>query len=633
MQLHETFFQKLGDLLQLEKQSDLELYRDMVERLTMEERKAKGFSWYPVVVGKSGYTYGERAFVIVEHQEGPDFAHQFRSGKTVRFFVRLADGKDKERTGVINFVEKKRMKIILNTKDLPEWMHTGHAGVDLLFDERSYQEMEKAVRIVRDAKKGRLAELRSVIMGTKDREFDSFEKPVEIPELNPSQNQAVTRILASRDVAVVHGPPGTGKTTTLVHAIRLLCEREATVLVTSPSNTATDLLTERLSAQGLDVVRIGNISRVDEAIISHTLEARLSKHPESKNIKKVKIQAAEYRRQAKRFRRHFGKEEYDERKDLLQQAGELDAWARDLEDRLIDQILSSAQVISCTLVGAAHPVLEGRKFRTVVIDEAAQALEPATWIPIIKASRVVLAGDPHQLPPTVKSIEAQRRGLDITLIERCIAQWEDVSLLTVQYRMHNAIMGFSNEMFYKGVLRAAEGIHDHRLLSGLYEPVTFIDTAGCGFEEVVKEEYQSRYNPQEFRVLCEHLYQLVESHSDHPLPEIALISPYREQVNYMEATVKEDALLSTLPLTINTIDGFQGQERDVVYLSLVRSNAKGQIGFLQDFRRMNVAMTRARKLLVVVGDSATIASHEFYRSFLDYVDRKGYYQTAWEYMI
>ena len=633
MQLHETFFQKLGDLLQLEKQSDLELYRDMVERLTMEERKAKGFSWYPVVVGKSGYTYGERAFVIVEHQEAPDFAHQFRSGKTVRFFVRLADGKDKERTGVINFVEKKRMKIILNTKDLPEWMHTGHAGVDLMFDERSYQEMEKAVRIVRDAKKGRLAELRSVIMGTKEREFDYFEKPVEIPELNPSQNQAVTRILASRDVAVVHGPPGTGKTTTLVHAIRLLCEREATVLVTSPSNTATDLLTERLSAQGLDVVRIGNISRVDEAIISHTLEARLSKHPESKNIKTVKIQAAEYRRQAKRFRRHFGKEEYDERKDLLQQAGELDAWARDLEDRLIDQILSSAQVISCTLVGAAHPVLEGRKFRTVVIDEAAQALEPATWIPIIKASRVVLAGDPHQLPPTVKSIEAQRRGLDITLIERCIAQWEDVSLLTVQYRMHNAIMGFSNEMFYKGVLRAAEGIHDHRLLSGLYEPVTFIDTAGCGFEEVVKEEYQSRYNPQEFRVLCEHLYQLVESHSDHPLPEIALISPYREQVNYMEATVKEDALLSTLPLTINTIDGFQGQERDVVYLSLVRSNAKGQIGFLQDFRRMNVAMTRARKLLVVVGDSATIASHEFYRSFLDYVDRKGYYQTAWEYMI
>ncbi|MBK8491718.1 MAG: AAA family ATPase [Saprospirales bacterium] len=633
MQSHEAFFQKLTDLIHLEKESDLAQYRDLVARLTMAERKAKGFTWYPVLVGKSGYTYGERAYVIIEHQEPAGFTHQFRSGKTVRFFVQLADGKAKERTGVVNFVDKKRMKIILNTKDLPEWMHGGQAGVDLQFDERTYQEMEKAVKIVREAKKGRIAELRAVFMGAKERLVAPVSHPVEVPQLNPSQNQAVNQILASQDVAVVHGPPGTGKTTTLVQAIKLLCETEATVLVTAPSNTATDLLTERLSELGLEVIRVGNISRVDESIISHTLEAQLSKHPESKNIKKVKIQAAEFRRQAKRFRRHFGKEEYDERKDLLKQAGELDAWARDLEDRLIDQLLTGAQVITCTLVGAAHPVLDGRKFRTVVIDEAAQALEPATWIPIIRASRVVLAGDPHQLPPTVKSIEAQRSGLDVTLIERCIAQWDDVSLLTIQYRMHHAIMGFSNEIFYKGLLRAAEEIHDHRLLFGGHEPVTFIDTAGCGFEEVVKEEFQSRYNPQEFHILCEHLYQLVESYGDHPLPSIALISPYREQVIHMESVVKEDALLSSLPLTINTIDGFQGQERDVVYISLVRSNPKGQIGFLSDFRRMNVAMTRARKLLVVVGDSATIATHDFYQALLDYVDRKGHYQTAWEFML
>lgn len=630
---HEAFFQQLGDLVRMEKASELEYYRELIERLPLEERKAKGFTWFPVQVGKSGYTYGERAYVIVEHQESPDFAHQFRGGKTVRFFIRLADGKIKERTGVINFVEKRRMKIVLNAKDLPDWMNSGHAGVDLMFDERTYQEMEKALKIVREVKKGRLAELRAILLGAQPRTTDPIAAPVNIPELNPSQNRAIGQILAAQDIAVVHGPPGTGKTTTLVHAIRLLCEREATVLVTAPSNTATDLLTERLAGQGLNVVRVGNISRVDEAIISHTLEAQLSKHPESRNIKKVKIQAAEFRRQAKRFRRHFGKEEYDERKDLLKQAGDLDAWAKDLEDRLIDQILSSAQVITCTLVGAAHPVLEHLRFRTVVIDEAAQALEPASWIPIIRASRVVLAGDPYQLPPTVKSVEAQRKGLDVTLIERCIAMWDDVSLLTVQYRMHNAIMGFSNEMFYKGVLRAAEGIHDHRLAFGGHEPVTFIDTAGCGFDELVKEEYQSRYNPQEFHILCEHLYQLVESHADHPLPSIALISPYREQVAHMEATVKEDSLLSSLPITVNTIDGFQGQERDVVYLSLVRSNPKGQIGFLDDYRRMNVAMTRAKKLLVVVGDSATIASHEFYRSFLDYVDRKGHYQTAWEYML
>ncbi|MCB9283354.1 MAG: AAA family ATPase [Lewinellaceae bacterium] len=633
MQTHEAFFQKLHDLIQLEKEEDLEQYRALVERLPMAERKAKGFTWYPVLVGKSGYTYGERAYVIVEHQEAPDFSHQFRSGKTVRFFVQLSDGKTKERTGVINFIDKKRMKIVLNTKDLPEWMHTGQAGVDLQFDERTYQEMEKALKIVREAKKGRLAELRAVFMGKQERLLAPIPKPVQLAELNDSQNQALNQILAAQDVAVVHGPPGTGKTTTLVHAIRLLCERESTVLVTAPSNTATDLLTERLAEMDLNVVRVGNISRVDESIISHTLEAQLSKHPESKNIKKVKIQAAEYRRQAKRFRRTFGREEYNERKDLYQQAGELDAWAKDLEDRLIDQILTAAQVITCTLVGAAHPVLEGRKFRTVVIDEAAQALEPASWIPIIRASKVVLAGDPHQLPPTVKSMKAQREGLDVTLIERCIAQWEDVSLLTVQYRMHNAIMGFSNEIFYKGLLRAAEEIHDHRLLFGGHEPVTFIDTAGCGFEELVTGEYQSRYNPQEFQILCEHLYQLVESYGDHPLPSIALISPYREQVVYMESIVREDALLASLPLTINTIDGFQGQERDVVYISLVRSNSKGQIGFLSDYRRMNVAMTRARKLLVVVGDSATIANHDFYQAFLDYVDREGHYQTAWEFML
>lgn len=633
MRPHEAFFQKLNELIQLEKQSDLEQYRALVERLPMAERKEKGFTWYPVLVNKSGYTYGERAYVVIAHQEPSGFQHQFRSGKTVRFFVQLADGKTKERSGVINFVDKARMKIILNTKDLPEWLHTGQAGVDLQFDERSYQEMEKALKIVREAKNGRLPELRAVLMGKKERTSVPLSSPIEIPALNPSQNKAVNQILAAQEVAVVHGPPGTGKTTTLVRAIELLCKNEPTVLVTAPSNTAADLLTERLSDLGLRVVRVGNISRVDESIISHTLEAQLSQHPESKNIKKVKIQAAEYRRQAKRYRRSFGREEYKERKNLYQQAGELDAWARELEDRLIDQILSGAQVITCTLVGAAHPVLEGRKFRTVVIDEAAQALEPATWIPVIRASRVVLAGDPHQLPPTVKSMEAQRKGLDVTLIERCIALWEDVNLLTIQYRMHHAIMGFSNEIFYKGLLRAAEEIHDHRLLFGGHHPVTFIDTAGCGFEEMVVEKYQSRYNPQEFQILCEHLYQLVESYGDHPLPDIALISPYREQVSHMESVAKEDARLSNLPLSINTIDGFQGQERDVVYISLVRSNAKGQIGFLSDYRRMNVAMTRAKKLLVVVGDSATIAAHDFYQAFLDYVDREGQYQTAWEYLI
>ena len=620
------------ELLKLEKEADFEQFKTMVESLSLKERQEKGYTWHPVQIVKSGYTYGERAFVIVERPVGQEGPHQFRSGTTVRLFTLESEKGLRERNGVVNFVEKRRMKIILNSKDLPSWTAFGQLGVDLLFDERTYVEMERALKAVATARQGRLADLRDVLGGRLPARFHPAEHAVDIPTLNPSQNAAVDRILAAQDVAVVHGPPGTGKTTTLVQAIKILAEREGTVLVTAPSNTAVDLLTERLAAEELQVVRVGNISRVDEQLIRHTLEGRLSEHPESKNIKKVKIQAAEYRRQAKRFKRHFGAAEQRERRHLFQQAGELEAWANQLEDRLIDQILSSAQVITCTLIGSAHKVLDRRHFRTVVIDEAAQALEPATWVPLLKAGKVVLAGDPFQLPPTVKSPEAQRRGLNVTLIEKCLKRLPEVSLLNVQYRMHQAIMGFSNERFYGGILRAAEAVREHRLPAGPARSVVFIDTAGCGFDEQLNEEYRSRYNPEEFHILCEHLYQLTESLREHPSPSYALISPYREQVVHMETVVREDARLQELPLAVNTIDGFQGQEKDVVYISLVRSNRQGQIGFLSDYRRMNVAMTRARKLLVVVGDSATIGGHEFYGAFLEYVEREGAYQTAWEFM-
>lgn len=625
---------KLQELLELERQEDLEQFKALVEKQPLAERIVKGFSWYGVRAIKSGYTYGERAFVIVERegrQEHPE--HQFRAGKTVRLFCEVKDGKPRERTGVLQFVDRNRLKIVLNARDLPDWLDLGVLGVDLLFDERSYQEMEKALKKVIQAKRDRLAELRDILLGEQPPAYYPTPHPVEIPELNPSQNQAINRILASRDVAVIHGPPGTGKTTTLVHAIRILCQTEGTVLVTAPSNTAVDLLVERLSGQGLTVVRIGNISRVEETIIRHTLEAQLSQHPESKNIKKVKIQAAEYRRQARKFRRTFGREERSEREHLEHQAKELDAWANQLENRLIGQILDGAQVIACTLVGASHPVLAGRKFRTAVIDEAAQALEPATWIPIIRASRVVLAGDPFQLPPTVKSLAAQRGGLDITLLEKLIRRWPEVDLLNIQYRMHLAIMGFSNHRFYGGALRAAESVAEHQLGFGSHPPVTFIDTAGCGFDEMLNPETQSRYNPHEFGILCEHLYQVAEfMEAFEEFPSIGIISPYREQVQYMEKEFREDGRINGLPATINTIDGFQGQERDIIYLSLVRSNEKGDIGFLKDYRRMNVAMTRARKWLVVVGDSSTIGANDFYKDFLDYVDREGEYTTAWSYL-
>lgn len=623
---------RLRDLLAMEKEEDLEQYRQKIEAMPLHRRREEGYSWYPLQLIKKGYTIGERAFVVVERSKGLDEEHHFRSGKTVRLFTEAPDVSRPERSGVVYWVNKNQMHIILNAKDLPEWVGLGALGVDVLFDETTYQEMEKALMKVMEARQGRLAELREVLYGHRPARYEEESAPVGISSLNDSQNRAVETVLAARDIAIIHGPPGTGKTTTLVQAVRLLSEREGAVLVTAPSNTAVDLLTERLAAEGLAVVRIGNISRVDEDLLSHTLEMRVADHPESRHIKKVKIQAAEARRQARRYKRRFGRKEAEERRRLFREARELTDWANQLEDRLIDRILDSAQVITCTLVGSAQRVLERRKFRTVVIDEAAQALEPATWIPILRASRVVLTGDPFQLPPTVKSVQAQREGLSVTLIEKCLERLPRVQLLEVQYRMHELIMGFSNQQFYDGKLRADESVARHQLPADTETPVVFIDTAGCGFSERLHEAYQSRYNPEEFQILCEHLYQLLDTFNGAPPPDIALISPYREQVHYMEERVEEDIRLADVPLTINTIDGFQGQERDVVYLSLVRSNDQAEIGFLSDYRRMNVAMTRARKKLIIVGDSATVGGNFFYEAFLKYCEENGAYRTAWEFM-
>ena len=646
-------FPHLLSLLHRERDEDLQEYLRQVRERPLSERVERGYSWYPLQVVQTGFALGDKAFVVVERTTRRDEPHQLRSGQTVRFFTQSPHVENAEKQGVVNFVERNRMKIILNARDVPDWITFGQLGVDQLFDDRSYREMETALHKVMQAKGDRLAELRDIFTGKK-KAAEVFETaPVALPGLNDSQNAAVTAILANRDVTVIHGPPGTGKTTTLVAAIAQLVEKESTVLVTAPSNTAADLLTERLAAAGVQVVRVGNISRVDESVMAHTLDSILARHPESKNIKKVKIQAAEYRRQSRQHKRSFGYEERREREHLKQQARELEAWAGTLEEKLVEMVLTSAQAITCTLVGANHPVLERYRFRTCVMDEAAQALEPAAWIPIVKCSRVVLAGDPFQLPPTVKSMEAARGGLSKTLIERSLELLPDaVHLLDVQYRMHHTIMDFSNQYFYDGALKAHDSVVGHRLLSldaagetvTVFEPVLFVDTAGTGFEEKINKDtskdstrYASKYNPEEALLLREHLLQLLEKFPDpERFPSIGILSPYREQVNYLEDMVREDELLSPLlansQLVVNTVDGFQGQERDVIYISLVRSNPKSEIGFLSDYRRMNVAMTRARKLLVVIGDSATIGNNPFYAKFLEYCEKKGGYQSAWEYM-
>ena len=671
-------FVQLLDLLRQEREEDQREYLRQVRERPLPERVEQGYAWYPLQVVQTGFALGDKAFVLVERTTRLHEPHQLRAGQSISFFTTTEHVARAEQTGIVNFVERNRMKIILNARDVPDWITLGQLGVEQLFDDRSYREMERALTKVMQAKGDRLAELRDllsppqVLPGKEQRADVAIEKMEPVEEalgLNASQHAAVQAILANPNVAVVHGPPGTGKTTTLVAAIRLLCARESTVLVTAPSNTAADLLTERLADVGLNVVRIGNVSRVDEHVLPHTLDAILARHPESRNIRKVKMQAAEWRRQTQRHKRTFSGEDRREREHLKQQVRELEAWARTLEERLVEEILTGAQAITCTLVGAASPLLERYKFRTCVMDEAAQALEPAAWIPIIKCSRVVLAGDPFQLPPTVKSQAAARQGLSKTLIERCLEIIpQQVHLLTVQYRMHQAIMDFSNQYFYGGVLEAHESVRDRLLTApqvqkdesgdtphaafqhaAFQHPVVFIDTAGTGFEEKINRQtgkestrYQSKYNPDEGLLVREHLLQLLSIFSSDALPSIGILSPYREQVNYLQDLVRDDADLAPLllprsgevrsGLAINTIDGFPGQERDVIYISLVRSNAKHEIGFLNDYRRMNVAMTRARMLLVVIGDSATIGNNPFYKAFLAYCDQSGLYQTAWEYL-
>ena len=632
MEQEQQAFDSLLEALRIEKEKDLENYKKRIQRLPLKERTETGVSWYPLQVVKQGYTLGERAFLTVERSKKLGREHQFRSGRPVRLFTMQPVNGKGEKSGVVHFVDKNKMKIILNSKDIPDWIGLGLLGVDLLFDDRTYKEMEKALLAVKNASGDRLAELRSIFLGNKAPHFRKTQHPFQLPQLNASQNAAVQAILNSDDVAIIHGPPGTGKTTTIVQAIKQLSKYENTVLVCAPSNTAVDLITERLSLEGILVVRMGNISRVDENVLNNTLEMRIAQHPENKNIKKLKKEAAEKRRSAQRFKRKFGRDEYLNRKDQYKEAKDLMDWAIQLETRIIDQILESAQVITCTLVGAADRMLAHRKFKTVVIDEAAQALEPATWIPIRKASKVVLTGDPFQLPPTVKSIEAAKQGLSITLMEKCLQHFPMTNLLNIQYRMHELIMEFSNEAFYEGKLMADDSVREVRLPIPNNIPIIFIDTAGAGFEEKTHSAHSSKFNPEEFQILCEHLHQLIASYAGIDVPSIAIISPYREQVQMMKSFIAEDPIFSEQPISVNTVDGFQGQEKEIVYISLVRSNAKGEIGFLKDYRRINVAMTRAKKQLIMVGDSATIGKDAFYDRLLEYCETFGDYQTAWNYI-
>jgi ATP-dependent RNA/DNA helicase IGHMBP2 len=404
----------------------------------------------------------------------------------------------------------------------------------------------------------------------------------------------------------------------------------------APSNTAVDLLSEKLSLEGLNVVRVGNPARVSERLMSLTLDSKMTGHQQMKEIKKLKKQANEFRSMAHKYKRNFGPAEREQRKALLTEARRIMKDVENTEQYIVNDLLAKAQVITATLVGANHYTVRNLNYHTVVIDEAGQALEPACWIPILKAKKLVLAGDHCQLPPTIKSDEAARKGLNKTLLEKnTLLHPEAVVLLEEQYRMHERIMGYSSAVFYNNQLKAHASVATHTLKED-EKPLLFIDTAGCGFEE--KNEDFSISNPEEAAFVCKHITQqvtqLAEKYNAEDFPTIAVISPYRQQVLQLQEYVQSSSILQTYAhkISVNTIDSFQGQERDMVYISMTRSNADNKIGFLSDIRRMNVAMTRARKKLVVVGDSGTLSQLPFYENFIAYAQQYELYQSAWELM-
>ena len=630
------YFEHLQALLQTERDEDKRAYEELTQRSTVAERRANGLAWYPIAIRGTEPAKGDYITVEVERTTHTDISHQLRFGASVKLFPNH-DPKENKIEGTVTYQGGNRLKMHIRTEELPDWADDGKLGIDLLFDDNSYDEMQAAVKAAM-AQEGKKEEcpMARIVTGRAKPTFDESIPLYSDAKLNASQQAAVTRILQANELAIVHGPPGTGKTTTLVQAIKAMIARDhKQILVVAPSNTAVDLLSEKLSDEGLNVLRVGNPARVSERLMSLTLDSKVSEHSASKEIKKLKQRAAEFKHMAHKYKRNFGRAEREQRKALFDEAHKIMKDVGNTEQYIIDDLVGKAQVITATLVGANHYTVRGLKYHTVVIDEAGQALEPACWIPILKAQKVVLAGDHQQLPPTIKSQQAAEQGLSNTLLEKCVALCpEAVTMLDVQYRMHNHIMGYSSKVFYNAQLTAHDTVAEH-LLHAADAPVAFIDTAGCGFEE--KTEGTAISNPEEAALLLKHLKLLVGELQGHyspaDFPTVAVISPYRLQVAVLQEQLQHVAELAPYKgkISVNTIDSFQGQERDIVYISMVRSNADNVIGFLADIRRMNVAMTRARKKLVIVGDSATLSRLSFYADFISYAESLDAYKSAWEF--
>ena len=636
-------------LLQLEYYTEKEAFRKLTEQMGMQRKVKRGDAWFPLQVGKSFYNSLNQTAIEVFRTSDQDIEHNFEFGRPVMFF--RSEGSEELKyfsfTGTVSYVDGDRMVVTVpDSAPLLELQQsTAPIGVQLSFDETSYKLMFEALDRVMKAKNNRLAYLRDLFYSHQKAGRFSFE-PMKFPWLNPTQERAVNEVLWAKDVAIVHGPPGTGKTTTLVEAINETLMRESQVLVCAQSNMAVDWISEKLVDRGINVLRIGNPTRVNDKMLGFTYERRFESHADYPQLWAIRKAIRELRKNRKK-----GSENYHQKMDRLKSR------AAEIELRINAELFGEARVIACTLVGSAHHLLEGMKFGTLFIDEAAQALEAACWIPMRRASRVILAGDHCQLPPTVKSIAALRAGLGKTLMERIAENKpEVVTLLKIQYRMNDEIMRFSSDWFYGGKVESAPQIK-YRSVLDYDHPITWIDTSNeenqitiegedapedsastsssvsaanqnsdLNFKEQFVGESFGRINKAEAELtlltLAEYFTKIGKQRVLEERIDVGIISPYRAQVQYLKKLIKKYEFFKPYRrlISVNTVDGFQGQERDVILISLVRSNDEGQIGFLKDLRRMNVAMTRARMKLIILGNKDTMTKHPFYKKLWKYVE-------------
>ena len=631
-------------LLQMEYAAEKEAYRKQTEETGLQRKVKRGDAWYPIKLGKSYYNSLNQSVVEVFRQgEDNEIEHNFEFGRPVAFFTSQTSQNNRSTqikyfpfTATVSYVDGERMVVAVpDNGQLIDVQGAEHVGIQLFFDETSYKMMFEALdRVIRA--KGRLGYLRDLFY-TPAMKTESFTfAPLHFPYLNRTQEDAVNKVLRAKDVAIVHGPPGTGKTTTLVEAIYETLRRENQVLVCAQSNMAVDWISEKLVDRGINVLRIGNPTRVNDKMLSFTYERRFEAHPDYTLLWSIRKAIRDLRGHRKR-----GDEKFHQKLERLKER------ATELEVRINAQLFGEARVIACTLVGSANRLLEGQKFGTLFIDEAAQALEAACWIPIRRVSRVIFAGDHCQLPPTIKSFAALKAGLGKTLMERIVENHpETVTLLKMQYRMNEEIMRFSSDWFYGNQVESAPEVK-YRSILDLDIPMTWIDTSEFMNEELktqsnhdsslftlhsslFKEEFVGesfgRINKAEAELTLLALEQYFKKIGkarilDERL-DVGVISPYRAQVQYLRRLFKKREFFKPYRhlISVNTVDGFQGQERDIILISLVRANDEGQIGFLRDLRRMNVAITRARMKLIILGDASTMTRHPFYKKLYEYID-------------